>query len=99
MRHSPLSFQRLALAILPALVLVSVAVAAIWGDNGLTARHQLRLELEGANDRLAAIDTENQVLLWNLVQMERDPIVLERIIADELAWGPPGAVLYRFESE
>jgi hypothetical protein len=87
------------LAILPALVIGSVAVSAIWGDNGLGTRHKLKAELAEANHQLADLERDNQQRLRDLRLMDEDPLVLERLVADELAWGQLGVVLYRFNSD
>lgn len=94
-----LSLHRVLLAVIPALLIGAVVVSAIWGDNGLLARYQLQVELESNQAELAALDRENQRLLRELSLIERDPVVVERILADELHWGREGAVLYRFDDE
>ncbi len=91
--------QRLLLTLLPALVLGTVAVSTIWGENGLLARHRLRAQLAAENAQLASIERDSQRLLRELSLMERDPTVLERMVADELEWGHDDAVIYRFEGE
>jgi cell division protein FtsB len=92
-----LRLQRLVLAILPAVLLGTLAATTVWGSDGLITRHELRQELAGARRDLGDLDRENQHLLWELRAMERDPVVLERVVADELGWGVEGATLYRFE--
>jgi cell division protein FtsB len=89
--------RRLLLTGLPALLVALVVVSTVWGEHGLVRRYQLHKQLEHANDRLAATERENQRLLRELTIMDEDPVVLERIVADELAWGPEGSVLYRFQ--
>jgi cell division protein FtsB len=79
------------------MVLASIAASAVWGESGVLARHALRARLERANDDLAALDRENQRLLRDLSVMEQDPVVLERIIAEELGWAREGSTVYRFE--
>ena len=78
-------------------MLGSVAASAVWGESGLTARHELRAELRQANSGLAEIERENQRLLRELTVSDRDPIVLERMVADELGWSHEDATLYRFD--
>jgi hypothetical protein len=91
-----LRLQRLLLALVPALVMASVVVSTIWGDKGLLARHHLRQELTQAQVDLAVEERDNQRLLRELSVLERDPQVVERLLAEELRWGRPGAVLYDF---
>lgn len=90
-------FQRVVFALVPAAVLFTVAASAVWGDNGLIARHQLKGELREANAELARVERENQRLLRDLTISDRDPVVLERMVADELGWGHEDATLYRFD--
>jgi cell division protein FtsB len=90
-------FQRVALAVLPAMIIGSIALFAVWGDNGLFARHRLQAEMHDANSELATVERENQALLRELHVADQDPIVLERMVAEELGWGRAGSTLYRFE--
>ena len=90
-------FQRLALALLPALIISSIALFAVWGDNGLFARHRLKGDLRSANAGLASIERRNQGMLRELHAADQDPIVLERMVAEELGWGREGTTIYRFE--
>jgi len=78
-------------------VVALVVLSTVWGEHGLVRRYQLQRQLEQANERLATTERENQRLLRELSTMDEDPVVLERIVADELAWGREGSVLYRFE--
>lgn len=89
--------HRLLLSLLPATVLVAVAVSAIWGDSGLLARTALRKRLEDSNARVAELDRDNQRILHLLSSMDRDPLVLERMVAEELGWARPGTTVYRFD--
>ena len=81
------------------MVFASIVAAAIWSHNGLLTRHALKQELHTANADLASVERENQRLLRELKLMEQDPIVLERMVAEELAWGREGAVIYRFSDQ
>jgi cell division protein FtsB len=90
---------RLLLTLIPAVIIVSVALSAVWGNNGLVTRAKLRGELDHAAARLATVDRENQRLLRELQLMEQDPQVLERVVAEELSWGRQGATIYRFDDE
>lgn len=92
-----LLLRRVLLALLPAMITVAVAVSAIWSDGGLVARQRLAVEVADANAELATVERENQRLLRQLHLMDADPVVLERMVADELGWGRQGATLYRFE--
>ena len=79
------------------MIIASIALFAVWGDNGLFARHRLNAEMRTANAELATIERENQALLRELHLADQDPIVLERMVAEELGWGREGSTIYRFE--
>jgi cell division protein FtsB len=87
------------LSLLPATLLVGVAVSAIWGDSGLLARRKLEVRLASANLVVAELDSDNQRILHLLSSMDRDPLVLERMVAEELGWAREGSTVYRFEPE
>jgi cell division protein FtsB len=89
--------HRLLLTLIPAMLIASVALSTIWGNNGLIARHQLEQQLQADTRDLASIDRENQRLLTEIGRMDRDPQVLERVVAEELSYGRKGAVIYRFD--
>jgi hypothetical protein len=89
--------HRLLLSLLPTVVLVGVAVSVIWGDSGLLVRGRLQQRLERANDEVAGLERDNQRILHVLAAMDRDPVVVERMVAEELGWAREGATVYRFE--
>ncbi len=88
--------QRVLYAVLPLVLIGSVVASTVLGEHGLIARHRLRGRLAAAHEQLAAIERENQRLIYELKGMDRDPVVLERAIAEELTWGQANAVIYRF---
>ncbi len=90
-------FQRALLALLPAMIIAGLAASAVWGENGLLARHRLDQRLIVATEGLAALERDNHRLVRDLRTMDSDPIVLERMVAEELGWAQEGAVLYRFD--
>lgn len=90
------SLQRAILSLLPAVLLLSFAASAVWGDSGLLARERLAERLVASNAELARIERENQRLLRDLRLMDRDPAVLERLIADEIGWSTEGTLIVRF---
>lgn len=91
------ALQRTLLALLPAVVLASIAASAVWGESGLLARHGLRQRLDRANADLATLDRENQRLVREIKGIDEDPLVLERLVAEELGWAREGTTLYRFD--
>lgn len=96
--HGVLGVQLLLVA-LPASVILSVGAAAIWGSNGLVELWALRGEHDAAAKELASVDRENARLLLDIARLERDPVTVERVAAEEIGWARPGAVLYVFRDE
>ena len=86
-------------SIVPAAIIFGMAVTAVGGENGLAARHGLQSQLRDASEDLTSIQRENQLLLRELKLMSEDPYVIERMVAEELSWGRPGTVIYRFDGD
>lgn len=91
------ALHRALVALLPALLLLLVASAAVWGETGIVARQQLVSRLAAETETLASIDRENARLLRSLEQLGSDPLLVERAAAEEIGWARAGATLYRFE--
>ena len=92
---SPLA-RRMLLAALPTMIIAGLVVSTIWGDNGLIQRHRLQAELGDAREHLADLQRDNQQLLRDIRMVDEEPRAAERVVAEELSWGAPGTVLYRF---
>ncbi len=88
--------QRLLFSVLPAFVLLGLGTAIVFGHNGLVSQWNLRSEMGKANEKLASVDRENHALLREIRLMERDEVVVERVIAEQLDWAREGSVIYRF---
>lgn len=80
----------------PALVVLGIVLHAVWGDDGWVERNRLRSELGAATDELATLERANQKALRDLSLLERDPLVLEREVADALGRAESGTVLVEF---
>lgn len=93
----PPSVQRLLLSLLPAVLLVALASVTVWGESGVLARERLRSQLQAAQAEHAAVERENQRLIRDLRRMERDPVIRERISADEIGYAEAGSTIIRFE--
>ena len=93
----PSFLQRLAFVVVPTVLVGALAATVVWGEKGVVRYVELRSELRHANTRLRAIERENQHLLREIHALERDRVVVERVVADELGWAPDGATLYRFD--
>ncbi len=95
--RAPLALRSLLLSVVPAALLVGLASAAVWGDGGYMARERLRAQLEASNAELAAIQRENERLLFDLRRVQRDPVVMERVVAEEIGMAREGSIVVRFE--
>ncbi|MBN2799573.1 MAG: septum formation initiator family protein [Deltaproteobacteria bacterium] len=93
------TLQRLIFWVIPALLLVAVVLATVWGDHGVLTRDRYQQELRQEQAALAALERENQRLSREISLMDRDPRVLRRVVADELHWAKDGAVIYDFSDE
>lgn len=93
---SPLAAQRVLFTVAPVLLISALLVTLLWGEEGLATRASLRSDLTTANVDLAELERDNQRLLRGIKLMEEDPVVLERMVAEELLLAADGTVLYRF---
>lgn len=89
--------RQLLLAALPAMIIVAIVASTIWGDSGLLMRHSLQTELNRAHEETAQLQQANQRIRRELSLLDGDPRAVERLAAEELAWGAEGAVIYRFD--
>lgn len=89
--------RRLLLTLLPAVVVVALIHATIMGDNGLVRRHRMQVDLERAERKLTAVESENARLEREVRQLRTDETTLRRAVAEELLLVPEGSVVYRFE--
>lgn len=93
----PSLLQRLAFVLLPALLLASLAFVLTVGEKGILRRMELSAELRQANADLQELELRNQRLLREIHAIERDRVIVERVVAEELGWASPGTTLYRFD--
>lgn len=97
---TPAFLQRLALVVVPGVVVVVLAATVAWGEKGVMRLVELRVELRDANAQLRAIERKNQRLIRDLHALEQDRTAVERVVAEELGWATSESTLYRFaESE
>lgn len=82
---------------IPAVVIVVLTVAVLRGDGGLFRYWELQEASHEARGEWAALERRNTELLFELRQLQADPIQMERLVAEELGYAQPGAVLYRFD--
>ena len=94
---SPAALRRFLLAGIPAALIVAVALSAIFGPAGVVRRDALHVELEQATEALADLERENRAIILELSTLERDPVAIERAVADEIGYAAEGSTLYRFD--
>lgn len=85
--------------VVPTLVLFGLAAYTVWGEHGYLAWSERDREADAARAELARIERENDRLLLRVREMQDDPLVLERLAADELGLVRPGGRLYVFEGQ
>lgn len=91
--------RRLLLTIVPFTLMGAVVLMAIFGDHGLVRRHELRLKRAEVERRIVELEAQNTELRRQIQLLDRDPVGLQRLAAEELLLAPPGSTLYRFEGE
>lgn len=84
-------------SLLFAAILVGGGLFTLFGRGGVARRDALQADLAVSRDELAAIERDNQRLILELSALERDPVVVERAVADEIEYAREGATIYRFE--
>lgn len=89
--------RRLLWNVLPALLVVGMIYLALWGEDGLWARHRVELELARTERRLADVDAANARLAREVRALQGDPTTLQRAATEELLLVPAGSTVYRFE--
>lgn len=88
--------RRLVWNILPALMVLGMIYLAVWGEDGLWARHRVDAELARTERRLAELDAENARLDREIRALQADPVAVRRAVTEELLLVPPGSTVYRF---
>ncbi len=94
---SPQALRRLFFAIIPALFMVLVGLSTMFGSEGLLRHQDLQEQVQRAKADLAEVERQNQAIIYDLAAMERDPVAVERAVADELGYAKEGSTLYRFD--
>ena len=88
---------RLFIVVVPAVGLLALAAHIAWGDKGTFRMLELQTELREANRSLHELDRDNQGLLRELHALDNDPVIIERIVVDDLGWATEGTTLYAFD--
>lgn len=89
--------RRLLITVLPASLVVSMVYLAVFGSNGLVARHRLQLELDREDRRMEEVTAENASLRREIHELHGDALTLQRAAAEDLQLVPAGSTVYRFQ--
>lgn len=81
---------------IPAVIAVGGIWGVVFGQEGLVRRHALKQRLFVMQERVTAIETENEVLRLKIQRLREDPIALRRAAAEQLLAAEPGSTIYRF---
>lgn len=76
--------------------LILLAVMAIFGDNGVLALRRLRGEVDTLVREVRTLEVENERLSRQILELQEDPAVIERIAREELGLVRPGEKVLRF---
>lgn len=85
------------LTLVPAGLIIGLMWVALRGDGGVVRNAELQDEAHRAHAEWTSLERENTVLHFQLQQLGKDPIHLERMAAEQLHYARPGATLYTFE--
>jgi cell division protein FtsB len=69
---------------------------AIFGENGLVQRHELRQRRVEVQRQIAEAELYNASLRRQVRLMERDPLAVRRLVAEELMMAPENSTIYVF---
>lgn len=89
-------FRRIVFNVAPVLVVGVMVYVAVFGSNGLLARHRVLAELAREERKLEEIQAENARLRREVRELRGDATTLQRAAAEDLQLVPPGSTVYRF---
>ncbi len=81
--------------LIPALILVIAAYAAVDDDSGLRSLLSLREVLLDEEAKVAALRAEIEDLSQEVGALEREPFAVERAIREDLEYARPGEIIVR----
>lgn len=87
--------------ILLAISLIAAALAYAWlvPQSGIPTWLSLRAEVTQAEQRIHALQRQNDQLRDEVAALQRDPFAQERAVREELGWVRPGEILVRAPSD
>ena len=88
-----LGWRRVATAA-AALLALGLGYHVIFGQNGLTAYEQKRMDYQALDSQLRSLQRENELLKTHVERLQDDPDAIEHQAREELHYTRPGEVIY-----
>ncbi len=76
------------------LLALAMGYHVIFGQNGLTAYEQKRMEYQALDQQLRSLQRENELLKGHVERLQNDPDAIEHQAREELHYTRPGEVIY-----
>jgi cell division protein FtsB len=92
-RKQTLSWRKVATVAAAALA-VGLGYHVMFGQNGLTAYEQKRVEARTLEQQLQSLQRENEQLKGHVDRLQSDPNAIEHQAREELHYTRPGEVIY-----
>ncbi len=80
--------------VLAAIVTLAVGYHVVFGQNGLIAYEQKRMDTKTLDGELKTLERENEQLKGHVDRLQRDPDAIEHQAREELHYTRPGEVIY-----
>ena len=77
-----------------AAVALGLGYHVMFGQNGLTAYEQKRMEAQTLKRQLQSLERENELLKSHVERLQSDPNAIEHQAREELHYTRPGEVIY-----
>jgi cell division protein FtsB len=92
-RERTLSWRKVA-TVAAAVLAVGLGYHVMFGQNGLTAYEQKRVEARTLEQQLKSLALENEQLKGHVDRLQSDPNAIEHQAREELHYTRPGEVIY-----
>lgn len=78
---------------------LSLLSLAIWGNGGLRDLQQVNDVQNKTSEQWSRMEEEKTRMLFELRQRKRDPINVEREVAERIGQARPGTIIYEFQDD
>ena len=92
-RERTFSWRKVA-TVAAAVLAVGLGYHVMFGQNGLTAYEQKRVEARTLEQQLKSLQRENEQLKGHVDRLQSDPNAIEHQAREELHYTRPGEVIY-----